>query len=145
MAETPTAAKQAPAVPAVAHSPQVSSPLSVERFRLIIAGFAGLEIHNDTRATADEITLLPLFSALNACREFVGDTEVEQAYDTIYNTAKLTLNASRYWEVARMRNADKISATGYGVLVKYLKTYAPDYYNDKLKTKRAFTDSTYTV
>jgi hypothetical protein len=121
-----------------------SKPLTLERFKLLISGFKDIEIHNDTRGTDDEITLMPLFTTLNSCREYIGDDEVENAYDTIFNTAKLTQNATRNWDIAKARYDGQTSPTGYGLLIKYVKTFASEYYNEHIKTKRSFNGSTYT-
>jgi hypothetical protein len=129
------------AKPATEKSEEI--PLEKERFTLIYEGFKGLEIHNFAEKAEQEISLMPLFQALNACIPWVGKDEVEKAYDYIYDNANLTSNARRYWEKTKDRNEGKKSV--YGLLIKYIKQYNDNYYKETLKIKKNFMNSNYTV
>jgi hypothetical protein len=102
---------------AEAKQKKAEEPLTVERFKLIYEGLKGLEIHNYAAKSDDEISLLPLFSALNACRKYVGDEEVESATEWIYQNGNLTKNASRNWETTKAKvNAE--NSAGYFLRIR---------------------------
>ena len=102
------------------------NPFSVEQCRLLVMGLDGLEIHADSgsRMLRDEITLMPLFQALNALPVEL----IDWAYDWVWEHAKLTNSAWARWDEIRSRNEDKSSSTR--VLMKVLQCHNKSYLNE---------------
>lgn len=89
----------------------------------IIDGILQCEIHNDAQPIDKEISLLPLFCALNSLIHIVGITEefIEDCYDDIYNNANLTINARSNFYHAKYRYSDTtFYCSNYKVLLAML-------------------------
>ena len=88
-----------------------------------------LKIHNDggNRRLNEEITLFTLFQAINS----LPLNWINYAYDFVYENCDLTDNARKNFENARSRYS--IMKTSPYVLIKIIKIYKIDYYNDAVK------------
>ena len=106
-----------------------SDNITVEFARTLIYGLEGLEIHNDSGniPLSKEITLFPLFQAINSLPSEV----IDEAYDFIYNNCNLTPNALSNYNTARRRYM--YLQTHYGILIKIIKLYNEDYYKKFIK------------
>ena len=94
----------------------------------IIEALTYCEIHNDANPIKTEITLLPLFCALNSLIKIPNVTEeiIDEWYDIIYNCSNLTTNAKLNYYSAKLRYADKtLYCSNYRVLLAML------YYHNK--------------
>eukprot|EP00770_Monocercomonoides_exilis_P012183 MONOS_12125.1-p1 / transcript=MONOS_12125.1 / gene=MONOS_12125 / organism=Monocercomonoides_exilis_PA203 / gene_product=Poxvirus D5 protein / transcript_product=Poxvirus D5 protein / location=Mono_scaffold00649:158-2433(-) / protein_length=758 / sequence_SO=supercontig / SO=protein_coding / is_pseudo=false len=98
----------------------------------LIDGLKDVEIHNDTGSLSldSELTLLPLFAALNSLVNINGfDNQlIDFLYNQIKETAALTANAITHFEEKRNRYRDNKSHPF--VLQKIVKRWNPTYYND---------------
>lgn len=103
--------------------------LSDDVIELIIDGLSDLEIHNDggNRRLNEEITLFTLFQAINS----LPANWASYAYDYVYENCNLTDNARSNYESQRSRYS--IMKTSPYVLIKILKIYKNDYYNEFIK------------
>ena len=106
-----------------------SDNITVEFARTLIYGLEGLTIHNDSGniPLSKEITLFPLFQAINSLPNDV----IDEAYDFIYDNCNLTPNAKSNYNNARRRYCNL--QTHYGVLIKIIKLYNEDYYKTYIK------------
>lgn len=89
----------------------------------IIDGIIQCEIHNDAQPINKEISLLPLFCALNSMIKIIGVTEdfIEDCYEDIYNNANLTFNAKTNFYHAEYRYSDTtFYSSNYKVLLAML-------------------------
>ena len=92
----------------------------------LVNGLCDLEIHNDagSRPIKTELTLFTLFQAINSLpKQFI-----EEAYDNVYQLCKLTDKAKENFDKARSRYQHLL--TSPFVLVKIMKLYQPEYYEE---------------
>ena len=103
--------------------------MSDDLTELIIDGLSDIEVHNDAgnMSLAKEVTLFTLFQAVNA----LPGCWINYAYEYIYDNCKLTDNARSNFEQQRQRYS--FMKTSPYVLVKILKIYKEDYYNEYVK------------
>lgn len=114
--------------------PSTTNILTSELFTLMYKGFAGLEIHGDVGDVNEEISLFPLMSALYKCiGENVTADDVDDALDFIKDNAKLTTSAREKWSDKRKQARKNDKCEGYGTLIKYLKTFNPEYFNTHIR------------
>ena len=106
-----------------------SDNITVGFARTLIYGLEGLDIHNDAgdMPLTKEITLFPLFQAINSLPSEV----IDEAYDFIYNSCNLTSNAKSNFYNARKRYS--CLQTHYGILIKIIKLYNEEYYKTYIK------------
>ena len=110
--------------------------MSLELFEALYKGFEGLEIHGDAgnKRCDEEITLVPLLSAIYKCKNDVIDEDaIDDAIDFIKDNAKLTANARAGWRDRRKQARANKTCRGPGALFVYLKTFNADYYNSTIK------------
>ena len=113
-----------------------SVEMSLELFEALYKGFEGLEIHGDAgnKRCDEEITLVPLLSAIYKCQNDVIDADViDDAIDFIKENANLTRNAKAGWSDRRKQARANKTCRGPGALFVYLKTFAPEYFNSTVK------------
>ena len=95
-----------------------------------------MEIHNDSQAIENEITLPILFKSILACENDEIDMKlIEGKCEWIHDHAKLTDNAkANYWNAfMRAKREDKANCS-YGNLIKMLKIHNAEYYESKILT-----------
>ena len=103
--------------------------ISNELTEAIVEGLKGLTIHNDggNRPIDKEITLFTLFPALNSLNRMY----IDKAYDIIREECDLTMNALKNFTYLRVRYSKR--ETSPYVLVKMLKIWKPQYYEESIK------------
>ena len=96
---------------------------------LIVKGFDGVEIHNDggSHRINEEITLFTLFQGLNSLNSDV----IEEAYEFVYEHARLTDSAREKFDEARARFEGL--ATHRGVLIAMIKAHNNEYFDKVIK------------
>ena len=95
----------------------------------IVNGLNGFEVHNDgaNRPITEEITLFTLFQAINS----LPDKYINEAYESVRNNCKLTLNAQTNFDNAINRYSSL--ATSPFVLIKIIRIWNAAYYNEYIK------------
>ena len=96
----------------------------------MVNGLGNLDIHNDAAChkIKDEITLMPLFCAINA----LTTKELrDEAYDNVKSKCRLTDKANKYFDYAKDRYTNDKSSIF--VLAKILKYHSIDYYKKYIK------------
>ena len=103
--------------------------ISNELTEAIVDGLFDLEIHNDggSRPIDKEITLFTLFPALNSLNRMF----IDQAYNNVFSKCNLTLNAQLNF--LRMKERYSTRETSPYLLVKMLRIWKPDYYDEVIK------------
>lgn len=107
-----------------------------------IDGILECEIHNDARPIKDEISLLPLFCALNSLSKIKGinDEYIEDVYQDIYEQGLLTENAiNNYFRLKERYSNKNYYCSNYKMLLLMLKYHNRTWY-DALKDKYKFSD-----
>ena len=113
-----------------------SVEMSLELFEALYKGFEGLEVHGDAgnKRCDEEITLVPLLSAIYKCQNDVIDADViDDAIDFIKENANLTRNAKAGWSDRRKQARANKTCRGPGALFVYLKTFNAEYFNSTVK------------
>ena len=113
-----------------------SVDMSLELFEALYKGFEGLEVHGDAgnKRCDEEITLVPLLSAIYKCQNDVIDADViDDAIDFIKENANLTRNARAGWSDRRKQARANKTCRGPGALFVYLKTFNAEYFNSTVK------------
>lgn len=97
--------------------------------QVLVDGIADFEVHNDggNMTLTKEVTLFTLFQAINS----LPNKFINEAYNNVYEFYKLTDNAKIKFEEARARYSHL--STSPFVLVKILKIYQNEYYNEFAK------------
>ncbi|KAH7819005.1 putative Poxvirus D5 protein [Monocercomonoides exilis] len=100
----------------------------------LVDGLKDVEIHNDTGSLSldSELTLLPLFAALNSLVNINGfdNQSIDFLFNQIRETVALTANAITHYEEKRNRNRYRGHKSHPFVLQKIVKRWNPTYYND---------------
>ncbi|KAH7832481.1 uncharacterized protein MONOS_16526 [Monocercomonoides exilis] len=98
----------------------------------LVDGLKDVEIHNDTDSLSldSELTLLPLFAALNPLININGfnNNSIDFLFNQIRETAALTANAITHYEEKQNRHRDHKSHPF--VLQKIVKGWNPTCFND---------------
>lgn len=108
----------------------------------IIDGILECEIHNDARPIKDEISILPLFCAINSLSKIKGvnDEFIEDIYQDIYECGILTKNAIANYFRLKTRYSDKnYYCSNYKILLLMLKYHNNNWFC-ALKDKYKFSD-----
>ena len=108
----------------------------------IIDGIIECEIHNDAKPIKEEISLLPLFCALNSLSKIKGvnDAYIEDVYQAIYTDGSLTKNAaSNYFRLKERYSNKNYYCSNYKILLLMLKYHNKTWF-DVLKDKYKFPD-----
>lgn len=103
--------------------------LSEDVQKSLINGLFGIEIHNFThteKTIEDELTLMPLFQAINNLNENLIDSAYHQVFD--YND--LTDNASKNFK--RVREENKDIKQDFRSLINIIKTWNKPYYKENI-------------
>ena len=103
--------------------------ISNELTEAIVNGLSDLVIHNDggSRPIDKEITLFTLFPALNS----LNSLYIDDAYDNVFTKCNLTLNAQVNF--LRMKERYSTRETSPYLLVKMLKIWKPEYYDEVIR------------
>lgn len=108
----------------------------------VIDGITECEIHNDARPIKDEVSILPLFCALNSLIKIKGVDEkyLDDVYKSIYDSGSLTENAKESYYRLKSRYDNKGRyCSSYKILLLMLKYHNSVWY-DHLKEKYKFQD-----
>ena len=109
-------------------SKPTSKPTKFEQ--LLVNGLVDLDVHNDSgdRTIRDEVTLFPLFQAINSLS--TPDLR-DEAYNNVLTRCKLTQNARSNFERSRKRYI--ANSTSIYILAKIIKYHRKDYYDEFLR------------
>jgi hypothetical protein len=110
----------------------------------IVSGLTGLEIHNSASGSIkDEVSLLPLFDALNSLAGYVDD--LDAVYEQVKSENKLTEKAAQNWD--QMKESRRGKCTNPFVLKNIIKVYNEEYYNAHFRstTSTSFEEGTVTI
>ena len=133
---------------------------SLKLFDVLIKGFDGLEIHNDSRPIEDEITLPILIKSILSCKSH--EISLDYIEETIFRlnercdlTEKAKQNFLNQYRRAKkdIKEKNDRANCSYGNLIKMLKIHNNDYYNNYVlplykpvkATPDDFVNSSYTV
>lgn len=120
--------KQTPEIESIVND-NTNVLISDELAEALVNGLVDLEVHNDggSRPIKTELTLFTLFQAINS----LPKRFIEEAYDNVQHWCKLTDNALMNFDNARSRYQHLV--TSPFVLVKIMKIYQTEYYNECIK------------
>jgi hypothetical protein len=104
--------------------------ITKEQAELLINGLKGFEIHNDSGniPITKELTILPLFSALNSLEGVVED--LDDVYETVKKNNKLTQKALQNWD--KKKDKYYVKTSNPFILQKIIRIYNPTYYKEVL-------------